>query len=182
MVESPRWSNPSLPYLLPRSGGRPDAWAEELATAGLVGSQRLAEVAEIEAPTDVAAALDLDPGGRVVVRRRVMYVGERPVELTDSYYPAGLARGTRLAEARKIPGGAVTLLGELGYRPVEAREDITARMPTADERTMLSLDADEPVLVLCRRVLTGGGVPVELSVMVMPAHGRHLSYETTIGP
>lgn len=152
-----------------------------MANAGLVGSQRLAEVAEIDAPTDVAQALGLDPTGRVVVRRRVMYVGDKPVELTDSYYPASLALGTRLAEARKIPGGAVTLLGEIGYPPVEAREDIMARMPTAEERATLGLDMDEPVLVLCRRVLAGGGLPVELSVMVMPARGRHLSYETTIG-
>ncbi|MGY0234577.1 UTRA domain-containing protein [Longispora urticae] len=181
MSGTPRWSASSLPYLLPRAAGQPDAWTAELAGSGLTGSQQLTEVAEVEAPADVAAALGLPAGGRVVVRRRVMRVGDRAVELTDSYYPVHIAAGTGLAERRKIPGGAVTLLAALGHVPARAREDVTARMPTPAERAALALGEGEPVLVLCRLLSAAGDVPVEVSVMTMPAHGRHLGYETALG-
>src|SRR5436305_1117472 len=115
------WTSVSAPYVTPRASG--DPWMQEAAQHGRTGTQRLREVLTIPPPPAVAEALDLQPGKPVVVRRRVMLLDNQPVELTDSYYPATIAGGTPLAEHRKIPGGAVTLLASLGYRTRPAQED-----------------------------------------------------------
>jgi GntR family transcriptional regulator len=108
----------------------------------------------------------------VIVRRRLMLFDNRPVELVDSYYPADLARGTALAEARKVRGGAVALLAELGHRPRHVREDVTSRLATAPERTTLHLDDPAAVLQLTR-VLDTGDRPVEVSVMTSTGRLRY---------
>jgi GntR family transcriptional regulator len=176
-----RWTSVSTPYVKPRATGEREAWAQEAAEHGHVGSQRLREVAEVEPPGTVAAALKVAAGESVVVRRRVMLLDGQPVELTDSYYPSAIAQGTRLAEHRKIPGGAPTLLAELGHEMRHVDEDVSARLATDDEQQLLELAAPEPVIVLFRTSTTGDGVPVEVSVMTMLAAGRHLRYQLTIG-
>jgi GntR family transcriptional regulator len=67
--------------------------------------QRLSEVAVMGAPAEVALRLDVDEGAAVVVRRRLFLANGQPVAFCDSYYTAGLAAGTPLAEFRKIKGG-----------------------------------------------------------------------------
>lgn len=173
------WIVNSLPYLSPRREGQADAWSEEAAQAGRVGTQRVREVVTEVPPADVASALGLPPDVAAVVRRRTMLLDDRPVELTDSWYPAQIAAGTALAAPGKIKGGAVTLLAGLGYAVHEAREDITFRATTAGEAAELELQAGTPAIVLSRTCLTVEGVPFEASVMVMVAEGRHLRYRLT---
>jgi DNA-binding GntR family transcriptional regulator len=175
------WIVDSLPYLSPRQDGRADAWSEEAARAGSVGTQRIREVVTDVPPADVATALRLRSGASAVVRRRMMLLDDQPVELTDSWYPDEIAAGTALADPRKIKGGAVTLLSSLGYVVHEAREDIVFRGATVSEAGELGLQAGTPVIVLARTCLTAGGVPFEVSVMVMVAEGRHLRYRLIAG-
>ncbi|AHH98200.1 hypothetical protein KALB_4838 [Kutzneria albida DSM 43870] len=111
----------------------------------------------------------------------MMLLDEQPVELTNSYYPVAIARGTRLSEHKKIRGGATTLLAELGHRIRHVEEDVSARLATSDEQRLLGLDAPEIVLVLTRTSKADDGTPVEVSVMTMLAANRHLAYQLTIG-
>ncbi|MGK5733234.1 UTRA domain-containing protein [Streptomyces sp. URMC 124] len=124
--------------------------------------------------------LRVRPGEAVVVRRRIMLLDDRPSELTDTYYPARIARGTPLAGTAKIPGGAVTLLSRLGHTGVTVREDVVARMPSEGERLALETGPAEPVLQLTRVTLDGGGRPIQADRMVMPAHRQRLRYEITL--
>ncbi|WP_158843995.1 GntR family transcriptional regulator [Saccharothrix deserti] len=181
MTSNDTWVSVSTDYVKPRVRGDRDAWTQEAASYGRAGSQRLREVAEVEPPPAVAEALGVSAGESVVVRRRVMLLDGRPVELTDSYYPTAVARGTRLAEARKIPGGAPTLLADLGYELRYVDEDVSAQLATDDEQRLLGLVGPEPVIVLFRVATTTDGRPVEVSVMTMLAAGRHLRYRLTIG-
>lgn len=175
-----RWESVSAPYVRPRAAGEPDAWSEELAARDLAGSQRLREVAEVAPPSEVVEGLGTVPGELVVVRRRVMLVDDKAVELTDSYYPAAVASGTPLAEAKKIRGGAVTLLAELGYEAGLVLEEVSARPPTADESAVLDLADGEWVMILTRLSRTAGGVPIEMSIMTMTANGRRLGYQVAM--
>jgi DNA-binding GntR family transcriptional regulator len=165
-----------LPYLSARQESEVDAWSEEAEQAGRVGTQRIREVITEAPPAEVATALSLPPGASAVVRRRTMFLDDRPVELTDSWYPVHVADGTALTSTGKIKGGAVTLLSDLGYVVHEAREDIAFRAATEPEAAELRLPAGTPVIVLSRTCLTSEGVPFEASVMVMVAEGRHLRY------
>lgn len=175
------WIATSLPYLSPRREGEVDPWSQEAAQEGRTGTQKIREVVTETPPAEVARALELPEGALAVVRRRTMLLDDRPVELTDSWYPTDIAAGTALAEAGKIKGGAVTLLADLGYDVHESREEIEVRGATPQEAAELGLSAGAPVIVLRRTCLTADGKPFEASVMVMAPEGRRLRYRLIAG-
>ncbi|MQY05712.1 hypothetical protein ACRB68_37890 [Actinomadura sp. RB68] len=175
------WVASSLPYLSPRSEGQADPWSQEAAQEGRRGTQRIREVVTEVPPVEVAAALGLPEGAPAVVRRRTMLLDDRPVELTDSWYPEAIAAGTALAMPGKIKGGAVTLLAGLGYTVHESREEIEVRGATPQEAAELMIPADAPVIVLRRTCLTAAAVPFEATVMVMVPEGRRLRYRLIEG-
>jgi DNA-binding GntR family transcriptional regulator len=174
------WASVSTPYVRPRRPGEPDAWTEEAAAHGHVGTNQLRGVEEVRPPHDVADALGLGPGDTAVVRRRLVLLDGRPTELADSYYPAKIARDTPLAEARKIRGGALTMLAELGHRPHSAEERVTARPSTKPEQDALDIRPEDWVMILTRVLRTDTGTPIEATVMTMVADGRELRYKTII--
>ncbi|MEV8626020.1 UTRA domain-containing protein [Streptomyces sp. NPDC051079] len=169
------WISETAPYLAPREPGQSDAWADEARHRGRRGGQRLLQAGEVNAPAAISAALALEPGERVIVRRRLILLDETPVELADSYYPLAVAADTALSVARKVPGGAVTLLRDLGYTGSQVSEDVSAALATDEEREHLALPAASAVLHLLRLTRTADGTPMEASMMTMPA-GRHLTY------
>ncbi|MFE3377764.1 GntR family transcriptional regulator [Streptomyces anulatus] len=170
----------STHYLTTAAGGG-DVWSAEAASAGRQGTQKIVSAGEVTAPERVADLLAVEQGGQVVGRRRIMYLDGEPCELTDTYYPVEIARGTGLAGTAKIRGGAARLLAELGHVGVRAREDVAARMPSERERAELALMTDEPVLELIRLTLDADDRPVQVDVMVMPPRGQKLRYEIRIG-
>ncbi|MDX3656175.1 UTRA domain-containing protein [Streptomyces sp. ID05-26A] len=176
MTNAGPWTSVSMPYV---SGRRGDAWGAEAAAHGGTGTQKLLGVEEVPATAAIADMLNLAAGDAVIARRRLMLFDDHPVEITDSYYPAAIARGTRLAGARKIPGGAVALLADLGHQPRHVREDVSARLATQDEQAVLRLGIQSCVLLLARTLFTEKDLPVEASVMTMTADGRRLRYELT---
>jgi GntR family transcriptional regulator len=176
MSSDGQWTSVSLPYVTGEPG---DAWAAEAKAHGGNGTQRLVTVNTQPAPEVVASALRLQPGEQVVLRSRVMLLDDRPVELVDSYYPARIARDTRLAEMSKIPGGAVAHLASLGYPPRRVIEDVTARLATAVEAEEFGLELPAAVVELSRVILSDDDRPVEASVMLSPADARRLRYEIT---
>lgn len=180
-MSSGKWVSASMPYLAPRAEGQSDAWSAEFEARGRRGSQRIVRAGEVPAPSAVAELLGLSEGDAVVVRRRVIYLGDEPSELTDTYHPVDIARGTPLAATAKIRGGAVTLLAELGYVGVRVREDVVARMADAEERDVLHTAPDEPVLQLTRLTLDRDDRPIQVDRMAMPAHRQQLRYEMRIG-
>ncbi|MFE2288312.1 GntR family transcriptional regulator [Streptomyces sp. NPDC059443] len=171
------WTSTSMPYLTPRAPGDTDAWTEEASAAGHRGGQRILHAGVVEAPSAVAHMLGLPDRAAVAVRRRIIELDGTPTELTDTYYPADIAMGTPLAGTAKIRGGAVTLLAALGHVGARAVENVTARMPTAEEREQLRLGPGEPVLRLARTTYDAADRAIQADVMVMPAGHQQLRYE-----
>lgn len=172
-----KWAGTSLPYVTPRRSGQPDAWTEESASQG--GSQRLIEVATTTPPTEIAERLKVPEGGAAVLRRRLMYMADEPVEIVDSWYPESIASGTALAEHRKIRGGAPTLLAELGHAPQRVIEEVGMRPSTGDEADQLGIAEGENVLTLLRTSLLADDQPLEASLMVMKGP-RYIRYEMEV--
>lgn len=171
-----RRQSDSLAYVTSRGEGQADAWNEETRQRG---GQRLTDVAEVIPPSEVASALRLAPGGKAAVRRREILLDGDVIELADSYYPLSIARGTTLAEKRKIKGGAPTLLVELGFQPSHVSEDLEFRAANDFERTALALPEGGSVLTLLRTTSTEQGSPYEVQLMVMKAP-RRLHYEIEV--
>ncbi|MEU9089887.1 UTRA domain-containing protein [Streptomyces sp. NPDC048428] len=180
-MDGSEWISTSVPYLAAPSAAQGDAWAAEAAAEGRRGSQRIVQAGEVEAPEAVAELLGTPAGQHVVTRRRIMYLDGEPCELTDTYYPVGIAGGTGLAGTAKIQGGAIRLLADLGHVGVRVREDVTARPPTEREREQLLLEAGEPVLQLTRLTLDDADRPIQVDVMAMPPRRQKLRYEIRIG-
>lgn len=159
-------------------GDQPRAsWHSEAERLGMRGTQKLTDVGEVAAEDDIGGLLGVEPGSAVVVRRRVMLLDDEPVQLADSYYPLDLARGTPIAEPRKLPGGTVAALERLGLELGDFEEQVSARAATPAERQALQLADGIPVLVLTRTTYTTGGRPVEVSRAVLAADRHQLTYQ-----
>ncbi|WP_281356307.1 GntR family transcriptional regulator [Acrocarpospora macrocephala] len=170
-----------MPYLRPRTLEQREAWAEQAASAGRRGTQRIVEAGEVTPSDLVAELLRLRSGEAAVVRRRVIYLDDTPIEMTDSYYPAAIARGSALTDPQPIRGGAVTLLASLGHLGRRVVEEVAARLPTEQERHVLTIDTGDPILMLTRVVFDSHDEPIQADVMIAPARAQRLRYEMVIG-
>lgn len=131
-------------------------------------------------PADVALGLRLDPGATAVVRTRILFHDDQPVELSASYYPADIAADSRLARPAKIRGGAPLELAELGFPQRAFVDRISVRPPTAEEVESLDLPEGTPVIRQLRVVHSDGERPVEASVLIKGAHRHELLYRQTV--
>lgn len=174
------WTTSSTPYLAPSTGG--DPWAREAAEAGHTGRSKVLSAGTAQAPDLVAALLGIEPGSQAVLRRRIVTLDERAVEIADSWYPLAIAEGAGLAEAKPIKGGALRLLADLGYTAVRHTEDVSVALVADDLAELLAVPAGEAALELVRTSYTEDGIPFEVAVMTMsremgPGVRRRLRYE-----
>jgi len=165
-------------YLTRRMAGTGN-WNAEMQAQGQQPNQVLREVGEVPAPHDVAARLLIDEGAPVIVRRRLFEVEGVPAQTYDTYYALAMAAGTRLAEAKPVPGGAHQLIedphGPINRRIARFVEDVTARMPTEEESAILKL-AGSPVVRVIRTAYDIAGEPVEVVDEVMSADLHEFRY------
>lgn len=130
------------------------------------------EVNLIPADKDVARALGVEPGSQVYARARVMTRDGVATHTMTSYYRPGDVEGTSIVDPRPgIAGrsGGFQVLTDVGLPPHEITEDISARMPTADEAKALEIPPGEPVVEVWRTTRTAEGRVIEY------AHGVHLA-------
>ncbi|MEU4234380.1 GntR family transcriptional regulator [Nonomuraea sp. NPDC026600] len=122
------------------------------------------DVALVEADERTAAALEIAAGDLVYERARVMTRDGSPTHTMTSYYRQADVEGTPLVDSRPgIAGrsGGFQVLTDQGLPPQKITEDLSARMPTADEALLLDLPVGEPVVELHRITRTSDGRPVE---------------------
>ncbi|MGH3907002.1 MAG: GntR family transcriptional regulator [Pseudonocardiaceae bacterium] len=158
-------------------GEQPRAtWRTEAERLGMRGTQELGHVGSVAAPEEIGDLLGVEAGATVVIRRRVMLLDDEPVQLADSYYPLNIAQGTPLVEPRKLQGGTIVVLEQLGFALGDFDELVSARMPTPEERQGLRLAEGVPVVVLVRTTYTTDELPVEVDHTVLAADRHRLSY------
>ncbi|MFD3761398.1 GntR family transcriptional regulator [Streptomyces sp. NPDC058622] len=163
--------------LTPAAAGAAYPWLAKVAEGRSPARSTLLSVGEVHVTGDVGAALGLPEGGSAVCRRQVISIDGEPAELVCSYYPVDIARGTPLAEARRIRGGTPTLLPELGFPPHRSVDRVSARVATQEQYAVLRLPGDLPVLRTLRTVYGDDDRPVEVTVMVKAGHLHELQYE-----
>jgi GntR family transcriptional regulator len=156
-------------------------WITEAASRRRIGSSRLIEVSERGAPGQVAAAFRISADAPVVVRNQLLLLDDEPAELVWSYYPVEIARGTSLAEMRRIKGGSPAALSALGFPLRNAVDQVSARFATVAEFLALQLPEDVPVLRQFRVAYTDGGRAAEVTVMVKAAQQYEVQYDLPDG-
>ncbi|MFJ2961204.1 GntR family transcriptional regulator [Streptomyces collinus] len=131
----------------------------------------------VNAPADVARALDLEEGELVWRRNRRYAVEGEIVMRATSYIPDDLARGTRITQIDSGPGGTYARLREAGHGPVQFREQLRCRLATPAEVDDLHLAAGAPVVEQHRSAMRADGRVVEINRMVLDASRFLLVYD-----
>lgn len=125
------------------------------------------EVDKIDAPERIAAILG--QAGRVCRRQRRFSLDGQQLQLSTSYFAADLAELAGLDRVDTGPGGMYARLAEVGRKPVEAREQTRARMPSPDEAEALGLGDGTPVIIIVRTVADEAGRILEVNEMTLDA-------------
>ncbi|MCD9145890.1 GntR family transcriptional regulator [Streptomyces albireticuli] len=160
-------------------GGDRGPWETATAAQGLDGKMVVPEPAaeEIAAPDDVAQALGLGAGARVIRRRRLATIGEEVVQVQEAYYPTTFATAAGLDVPGKVVGGVLGAMTGAGFDPTEVDERVTAGVPTAAQAAELSIGTRVPVLVVQRVTRDNAGRPLELLRIVGAADRLELVYD-----
>lgn len=135
------------------------------------------EVELIDAPEDVARALDMDVSARVWKRDRRYAVDGEIVMRATSYIPDDLAHDTRITQSDTGPGGTYARLREAGHGPVKFREQLRCRLATPAEVDDLHLASGAPVVEQHRSAMRADGRVVEINRMVLDASRFLLVYD-----
>jgi GntR family transcriptional regulator len=158
------------------TGRRPAVVDADLAPL-TTGSARLLDVGETPAPAPVARTFGLGRDEPVVFRHQLLLLDDEPAELSWTYYPAPLARGTALAEPQRLPDGSPAVLAALGHPLRRAVDQVSVRPATVAEFVALRLPEDIPVLRQFRVGFTDGGRAVEVSIMIKAGQQFEIRYE-----
>lgn len=159
-----------------------DRMASLRATGKILGKGETCEVLEarmVECPASIAAYLRVEEGSQVLLRTRVTRRNNRPIAVSESYYPQfAVDAAPELAERGNIEGGARELaVYRLDCTQDEAEETFTARMATDREKTLLEVTSKFAVVLQTLRVVPmSDGRIVEAAVKVgegsMPVRTR----------
>lgn len=124
------------------------------------------------APDHIAEVMGVQPGTEVVIRRRHLFDKEtnRPEEIGASYLPLTVAGDTFLEEPAVVPKALFLCVEDLTERHyTRARDQWTARMPSADEAAVLELPTGAAVLHVIHTARDENGDVLEVSESIWPA-------------
>lgn len=168
---SPRYRDTGLsPFLL------------ECAKRGKAGRFEVLSVERVIPPADVAAQLKLSPDTASALRREnVFWADADPVQRVTTWLPWALADGTGLLRDEVgHPFGIHGILEERGHTMARIQDEVSARMPTPDEREHLQLSPGVPVLDVLHTSIDTEGEPYELTRFVMRADLSGLRYDAPV--
>ena len=139
-------------------------------------SGRVLELREVPADSQVASALGIRAGGRVVMLERLGLADGRPVSLTRHYFPSARLRGL-LEALRDTPRitDALQAVGVSDYLRQITR--VTARLPTAAEAELLRTPRNRPVLVTENINVDRAGTVVEFGIGCYPTPRVQIVFE-----
>ena len=153
------------------------AFSVEAEKIGFVPTVDQLEVSTAAPSSEIRDRLRLGDDDQVVVRSRRYLADGQPVETAVSYLPESVAAGTAIAEPDTGPGGIYARLEDQGFELDHFTEEVSARMPTADERRRLQLTDGVPVVVLVRTAYDTTGRALEVCDTLKAAPAYVLEYD-----
>lgn len=129
---------------------------------------------------DVAGALGIDHGSEVLVRDRVMYADDRPVQLATSYLPRELTRGTVIEQEDTGTGGVYARLEDGGHLLSHFTEAVRIGQATEPEADRLDVPVGAAVYRI-RRTAHTDDRPVEVNIITAAGDTFELFYELPAG-
>lgn len=161
-------------------GGSP--FRADMAARGRTGSWESSSE-QVPMPPVIAARLSVEPGSPAMRTRYTFLASGEPVQLSVSWEPLDLTRGTPVMFPEDGPHagrGVAERMAVIGQRITHAEEVVTARPALADEAERLVMRPGATVLVIARTYRTAQR-PVETADIVVPVERYELAYEIPVG-
>lgn len=134
-----------------------DANSEGPAQREIIDCRRL------RASADVARSLGLRTGDPILQVRRVLSFAGEPTILEDIWLPGGPFKGLTAERLAAYHGPMYALFEtEFGVRMVRAQEQIRAVLPDPDQRVLLAIPGNTPLLSVERVAFTYDGRAMEM--------------------
>lgn len=158
------------------------AYIAESEQAGSTPSVQVLYIGPTDAPAEIAERLAVEPGTKVLARRRRYFSDGIPTEEATSYLPWDVVKDIPETFAENPGGGGIyARLEEHGNQLAEFTETVRARLATKQEISALSLSPGSPVIHLTRDAVTDAGRVVEVCDTVMAADKFVLDYRIPAG-
>ncbi len=127
-------------------------------------------VGTLPAPAHVVEALQLPAGSTAIRRARRLNSQDGPIELSTSWFDAGLADDCPgLLVGERLRGGTGSYIGErTGRIPTIGQDRVAARLASKDESQLLGLPEPAAVLTYWMTVLDNHDQPLQFDEAVYP--------------
>jgi GntR family transcriptional regulator len=144
---------------------------------------RILEAGCVPAPAEIAQVLGLPEGAEVVRRRRLIVRGEEPVELSTSWLDGEIVHlAPRLVATERILEGTLAYVEHMtGRRGRIARDRVSARLATPEERALLALPDPSAVAATQHVVYDAEDVPLEVTHAIGLPGAWTVEHEYPIG-
>jgi len=153
------------------------SWTEQLKRLGFTPKTTRLKLRLEKAKGEVAEALAIEVGEKVVRIERVRLANREPISLMQNYCPAKLVPG--LHTQKKIGESFYNLLEtKFHLVPAVAVDTVGTRAATEVEARSLKIEPGAPVLCVRRLTYLEGGTPLELVNVV--SRGDRYQYQVTV--
>jgi DNA-binding GntR family transcriptional regulator len=135
---------------------------------------------EERASAVIAERLAIQPGDPVMVTDYRFFADDEPMQLSISYEPLAMTRGTpvELPENGDVLG-VIARMDAIGQHVTEVSERVTTRAPHPHETDALAIPAGVPVLCIVRTHYTGA-TPLETADIVVPGDRYEVTWRTVV--
>lgn len=139
---------------------------------------RITSAEAVEAPQEVAEALGVEPGSRVIRRHRITYRGDTPVSVSTSWFAGQLAEvAPKLLETERLQQGTPGYIEQVTGRVMtRGRDQVAAGAASASDAAELGVVEGSPVLQGRNWVHDQNGDVIEYGEYVSGA-GRWSTYD-----
>ena len=134
-------------------------FSQDMQQVGIKPGSHLIFKGEIPAPTRVAESLQIVPGTHIAHIIRVRCADNQPMAIEDAHLPLSLCPDILEMDFEK--GSIYAYLNSRGLRPVKAAQSLKADNPTREERQLLNLKENIPVMRMKRTTSLVNMVPIE---------------------
>jgi GntR family transcriptional regulator len=128
------------------------------------------------AGADIGAALGIGGDAEVLVRDRVMYADDQPVQLATSYLPREATASTPIEQEDTGPGGLYARLEDAGFTLTHFTEAVRIGQASEREADQLAMPVGAAVYRI-RRTAHTAERPIEIAVITAAGDTFELFYE-----
>jgi GntR family transcriptional regulator len=123
-----------------------------------------------------AKTLGIPAGEEVLVRDRVMSIGDQPTQLAVSRYPRAITQGSQIEQEDTGPGGVLSRFEDAGHTIARHIERVSVHRATPDEAIALQVPTATVCFRIIRTTVSATGQVLEVNTMTL-ADRYELVYE-----